>query len=133
MGVNPGAGISRRYDHTSLIVTRSLSDAQGYAHAKERQQCNRGGVRTHRGIRFNEPLWGCQKLDNDKVVITGLGFSFQLAITVRRQSLIRHSNAPSARTLKRCLAPVDKRLMKIPIMGFDPFFFSTLRKVRGER
>lgn len=47
MGVNPGTGISRRYDHTSLIVTRLLSDAQGYAHAKERQQCNRGGVRTH--------------------------------------------------------------------------------------
>ena len=50
MGVNPGTGISRRYDHTSLIVTRLLSDAQGYAHAKERQQCNRGGVRTHGGF-----------------------------------------------------------------------------------
>ena len=47
----------------------------------------------------------------------GLGFSFQSAITVRRLSLIRHSNAPSARTVLLPFHRLRVRGLRLFIMG----------------
>lgn len=53
----------------------------------------------------------------------GLGFSFQSAITVRRLSLIRHSNAPSARTILHSFHRFRVRRSRLFVMGTALFGF----------
>lgn len=48
----------------------------------------------------------------------GLGFSFQSAITVRRLSLIRHSNAPSARMSSFSCHRLRVTGLRLFVMGF---------------
>lgn len=73
-------------------------------------------------IHFEEAFWGLSKIGcQPKSTSRGLGFSFQSAITVRRLSLIRHSNAPSARTTSILLTAIRVNTASFFIMGFYPF------------
>lgn len=76
------------------------------------------------GIQFKEAFQGLSKIGcQPKSTSRGLGFSFQSAITVRRLSLIRHSNAPSARTTSLQLSWIRMNALSFFIMGFSALEF----------